>query len=93
MQRDGTRPSCYEKGVDDGFAARAEARRKRGMWGGVARSHEEADERDLEFWLTVDGAQRIAAIYVLLDDLQGLTGDGPFPRLSGSPGGVRRLGS
>ncbi len=79
--------------MDPEFAARAEARRRRGMWGGVVSSHEELDERDLEFWLAVDPAERIGAACLLHEEARLLRNDAPFPRLQGSPGGVRRLGS
>jgi len=77
--------------MDSDFAARAEARRQRGMWGGVAESHDELDERDLEFWLTVDPAERLGAACLLHEEARRLRDDAPFPRLQGSPGGVRRL--
>jgi hypothetical protein len=77
--------------MDSEFVARAEARRRAGMWGGVAKSHEELDERDLEFWLSVDPAERIGAACLLQEEARLLRNDAPFPRLQGSPGGVRRL--
>lgn len=79
--------------MDAGFRARAEERKRRGMFGGVARSHEELDERDLEFWLGVDPAERIGAACLLHEEARLLRNDAPFPGLQGSPGGVRRLGS
>ncbi len=78
--------------MDSDYAARAEARRKKGLWGGVAVSHDDLDERDLEFWLAVEPAERIGAACLLLEEARHLRGDAPFSRLSGSPGGVRRLG-
>ena len=78
--------------MDSDFAARAEARRNTGVWGGVAKSHDELDERDLEFWLAVEPAERIGAARLLHEEARRLRGDAPFPRLPGSPGGVRRLG-
>lgn len=71
--------------------ARAEARRGRGMWGGVAQSHEELDERDLEYWLSVEPVERVRAACQLHEEARRLRNDGPFPRLQGSPGGVRSL--
>jgi hypothetical protein len=78
-------------GVDSGFRERAAARRRRGMWGGVARSHDELDERDLDFWLSIQPAERIGAACRLHEEARLLRNDAPFPRLQGSPGGVRRL--
>jgi hypothetical protein len=63
------------------------------MWGGVAASHAEVDEKDLDFWLSVEPAERITAACLLHEELRLLRNDAPFPRLQGSPGGVRRLGS
>jgi hypothetical protein len=77
--------------MDSEFAERAAARRRRGMWGGVADSHDELEQRDLEFWLAVDPAERIGAACLLHEEARCLRGDAPFPRLQGSPGGVRRL--
>jgi hypothetical protein len=51
------------------------------MWGGVARSHTELDERDLDFWLSVDPAERIGAACSLHEEARLLRGDAPFPRL------------
>jgi hypothetical protein len=79
--------------VDAEYRARAEERRRRGMLGGVAKSHEELDAIDLEFWLSVEPRKRIAAACLLQEEARRLRGDGPFSRLQGSPGGVRRLGS
>lgn len=77
----------------DAYAARAEVRRRKGMWGGVTESHEELDELDLEFWLAVDPVERVRAAVVLQEDVRKLRNDAPFPRLPGSSGGVRRVGS
>ncbi len=77
--------------VDDAFQKRAAVRRLRGMWGGVASSHEELDERDLEFWLSVDPADRIGAACLLHEEARALRHDAAFPRLQGSTGGVRSL--
>ena len=63
------------------------------MWGGVSRSHRELDERDLEFWLTIPPVERMAAVCVLLEETRALRNDELFPRLQGSPGGIRQLKS
>ena len=79
--------------MDEAFRARAEARRLRGMWGGTTQSHEELDELDLDYWLSAEPHERIRAACLLHEEGRALRHDGPFPRLQGSPGGVRRLGS
>jgi len=83
----------YSLDVDDAFEKRAQARRQRGMWGGVTSSPEELDDQDLEFWLSVDPAERIGAACLLHEEIRALRHDEPFPRLQGSAGGVRKLGS
>ncbi|MBO6936128.1 MAG: hypothetical protein JJ863_14195 [Deltaproteobacteria bacterium] len=58
--------------------------------GGVARSFEEADQLDLDYWLEVPPAQRIAMVWTLVEDVLSLRGDdGAPPRLQRSVGGVR----
>lgn len=75
--------------MSDSFEARAAARRV--TWqGGVARSFEEMEERDLEFWLRASPAERIRAVHLLSLEVARLRGDdGPPPRLQRSLGGVR----
>ncbi len=81
----------YDWSVDEGYRQRAAARRARGIRGGVAKSHEELDALDLEFWLSVDPRERIGAACLLHEEARELRGDAPFPRLQGAAGGVRRL--
>ena len=76
--------------MDEGFRARAEARRHAGMWGGVARSHDELDELDLEFWLAATPAERLRAAWLIHEEVRALRNDGPSPRFQRSVGGVRR---
>ncbi len=75
--------------MSDSFEARAAARRT--TWqGGVARSFEEMEARDLEFWLRASPAERIRAVHLLSFEIARLKGDdGPPPRLQRSLGGVR----
>lgn len=70
--------------------ARAALRRK--TWtGGVARSAEEADAYDLEFWMAATPAERIRGVTQLIDEMRRIGGDdGPAPRLQRSVGGVRK---
>jgi hypothetical protein len=77
--------------MDEEFKTRAEARRRRGMWGGVVSSHEELAARDVEFWRGVDPVERIGAVRVLLEEIRILRNDEPFRRLQGSAGGIRSL--
>ncbi len=71
--------------------ARAAARRARWQ-GGVARSFEEMDAADLDFWLSMTPAQRVAAMWSIVEDSLALEGHrGPAPRLQRSVGGVRSL--
>jgi len=68
------------------------AERRRRTWtGGVARSFEEAESMDLEFWLSATPAQRIRGMTQLIAEMHGWSGDGgPPPRLQRAVGGVRR---
>lgn len=70
---------------------RAEARRK--TWtGGVASSFVEMDERDLDFWLSMSPAERLRAMWSLVEDSLALQEQrGPTPRLQRSVGGARPL--
>jgi hypothetical protein len=70
---------------------RAEARRQ--TWtGGVASSFAEMDQRDLEFWLAMTPAERVGAMWSLVEDSLAFEGHrGPAPRLQRSTGGVRPL--
>jgi len=78
--------------MDAEYHDRAEARRRQ-IWGGVATSHEQLDELDLDYWLSVDPAERIRAACLLHEEARRLRNGGPFPSLRGAVGGVRRLGS
>lgn len=71
--------------------ARARAAARRARWtGGVARSFDEMEERDLDFWLSMSPAQRVAAMWSIVEDSLALEGHrGPSPRLQRSVGGVR----
>lgn len=77
--------------MDDGARARAEKRRSEGMWGGVARSHEELDELDLDFWLAAAPEERVRAAWLIHEEVRLLRNDGPSPRLQRSIGGVRHI--
>ncbi|MEM6788223.1 MAG: hypothetical protein AAF715_11960 [Myxococcota bacterium] len=77
--------------MDDGFKARADARRRRLSMGGLVDSHEELAARDDDFWRQVAPEERIGAVRILLEDLRRLRNDEPFRRLQGSPGGLRSL--
>jgi hypothetical protein len=57
----------------------------------VARSFEEAEERDLEFWLAATPQERIRGVTELIAEMHALTGaaDEPVPRLQRSVGGAR----
>lgn len=72
------------------FEARA-ARRRRTWSGGVAGSFDEAAERDLAFWLSMEPEARVRMVWSLVEECLVLQGaDGPPPRLQRSVGGVRR---
>jgi hypothetical protein len=83
---------CYSFGVDD---AAGRAARRRAQWkAGVAHSFEEMDEVDLDFWLAVTPANRVRAMWSMVEDTLALRGHhGPAPRLQRSVGGVRPLRS
>ncbi|HEY8079512.1 MAG TPA: hypothetical protein VIF62_35520 [Labilithrix sp.] len=72
-------------------AARKRAERRRATWtGGVARSFDEMEEADLEFWLSATPEERIRSVTMLIDEMRAMEGDdGPRPRLQRSVGGVR----
>jgi hypothetical protein len=75
----------------DDAAARARARRSR-YTGGVARSFDEMEQVDLDFWLAMSPADRLRAMWSIVEDSLALEGErGPTPRLSRSTGGVRSL--
>jgi hypothetical protein len=64
------------------------AARRRAEWqGGVARSFEEMERHDLEFWLRATPGERIRAIAELAATVAALKGDDG--RLQRSVGGVR----
>ncbi len=77
--------------ADDGPSAsdRAEARRR--SWkGGVAKSFDEMERVDLDFWLSMSPRERLEMMWSLVEDSLALEGhDGPAPRLQRSVGGVR----
>jgi hypothetical protein len=64
---------------------------RRAIWkGGVARSFEELERVDIEQTLTVPPAERLTAIWPLVEDTLALrTPGGPTPRLQRLVGGVR----
>jgi hypothetical protein len=70
-------------------AQRAEERRR--TWrGGVARSFEEMDDIDLDFWLAMSPEDRLRAMWSVVEDVLALQGEnGPPPRLQRSVGGIR----
>jgi hypothetical protein len=82
---------CYAEGVDDGFEARAAARRA--TWsGGVARTLEELDAAGQEFWARATPGQKLTAMLEMLTDAWVLEGKhGPAPRFQGSIVGVGRF--
>jgi hypothetical protein len=50
------------------------------------------DQRDLEFWLAMTPAERVGAMWSLVEDSLAFEGHrGPAPRLQRSIGGVRPL--
>lgn len=69
--------------------------RRRAQWrGGVAHSFEEMEEVDLDFWLAVTPADRVRAMWSIIEDVLALKGHrGPAPRLQRSVGGIRPLRS
>jgi len=73
----------------------AEERRRirQQQWGGgVARSFAEMEQADLEFWLTMEPADRLRMVWSLVEDSLALQGShGPSPRLQRLVGGVRPL--
>ena len=73
--------------------AATRAARRRAEWaGGVARSFEEMDEVDLDFWVATTPEQRVRAMWSIVEDALALKGHrGPAPRLQRSVGGVRPL--
>jgi hypothetical protein len=73
--------------------AAARAARRRAQWtGGVARSFAEMDDVDLDSWLAVTPANRVRAMWSLVEDTLALKGHhGAAPRLQRSVGGVRPL--
>ena len=68
------------------------AERRRRTWtGGVARSFEEADEMDLEFWMNATPAERLRGVTQLVFEMHEWAGDGGSPpRLQRAVGGVRK---
>ena len=79
-------------GRESARAKRAEERRR--TWrGGLARSFEEMDEVDLDFWLAMTPEDRLRAMWSVVEDQLALQGEnGPSPRLQRSIGGVRTRG-
>jgi hypothetical protein len=74
--------------MDD--AARRAARRRVQWTGGVAHSFEEMDEIDLDYWLAFTPANRVRAMWSIVEDGLVLKGHrGPAPRLQRSVGGIR----
>jgi hypothetical protein len=71
--------------------AASRAARRRAQWtGGVAHSFQEMDEVDLDFWLAITPANRVRAMWSIVEDALALKGQsGPAPRLQRSVGGVR----
>ena len=76
--------------MDADFAARAEARRR--TWQVSVVTHEEADAADLAFWRSFSPSDRWNAVWQMAQEAWEIKGSGgPFPRLQGSPFGVRRV--
>jgi len=70
--------------------ARRAAERRRTWRGGVARSFEEMEAVDLDFWLAMTPEDRLRAMWSAMEDQLALQGEnGPSPRLQRSIGGVR----
>ena len=82
---------CYGSRMDDGFEARAAARRA--SWvGGVARSFEELETNGVEFWASASHAAKLTAMLQLLTDAWVIEGEnGPAPRFQGSVVGIGRF--
>jgi hypothetical protein len=79
---------------DKDAEARAEARRERGVWGGVTDSHDELKVRDLQYWLAQDPLDRLEACWTLQEELHMLAQSDEHPsRLQRSIGGVRKRGA
>ena len=97
----GLRPRCARQGKTHFFrvmnehvsTAEQRARIRRATWtGGVARSFAEMEDIDLTFWLSVTPAERMLAMWSLVEDSLSLKGHGgPPPRLQRSVGGARPL--
>lgn len=68
------------------------AERRRRTWtGGVARSFEEAEEMDLDFWMAATPGERIRGVTQLVTEMNDWSGHGgPPPRLQRAVGGVRK---
>jgi hypothetical protein len=79
----------YAFSVDEGFAKRAEYRRKH--WkSGVARSHAEMEEIDLDFWAAATVQLRFDTMWKMLFEHWDMKGrNGPPPGLRRSVGGTR----
>jgi hypothetical protein len=74
--------------MDDGFRARADARRL-AMVGGTAKSFAELEIRGLEFWASTSLEVRLHAVYTLVSEHYLLEGpDATPPRFDGSTYGV-----
>lgn len=67
---------------------------KRAHWtSGVARSHEELEEADADFWARATPEERVEAAWTLNEELWMLMHpDEALPRLRGAAAGVRRRG-
>jgi hypothetical protein len=70
-------------------------RRRREWTGGLAKSFEELDEIDLDAWLAIEPAKRLAMVFDLWDEQMSLKDPQhePAARLQRSVGGVRPRGS
>ena len=67
---------------------RAEARRRK--WkGGVARSSEEAEAMDFEFWMAATPEERLLGVTQLIEEMSIISGQHAPTRLQRSVGGVR----
>ncbi|HET9958054.1 MAG TPA: hypothetical protein VFQ61_26335 [Polyangiaceae bacterium] len=75
--------------MDSGFEQRAAERRTR-VVGGTARSHDELDELDFEFWQSCSGGERLEATWQLALDAITMKAQPNAPGFSGPAYGVRR---
>jgi hypothetical protein len=100
MEPDSLRRSLAREGAvlrytmtvsDDDLARARRAEERRRTWrGGVARSFEEMEDVDLDFWLDMTPEDRLRAMWSVVEDVLVMQGEnGPPPRLQRSAGGVR----